>query len=446
MQSVQDPKKPELLAPVGGWSQLQTAIRFGADAVYLATDKFGMRQRAQNFTLDTVGEAIAYAHERGVKVHITLNTVMNDRDMEELPAYCEALERAGADAFIVSDLGAFMVAKRHAPTVQLHVSTQASVTNAEAARAWYELGASRIVCAREMSLEDIAYLRAHTPLELEIEAFVHGAMCVAVSGRCLISAVMTGRSGNRGYCSQSCRWNYALMEEKRPGQYYPIEEDVRGSYLMNAKDMNMLAHLDELAAAGVTSFKIEGRNKRAMYVASVVHAYRQVIDGVPADQVEDELYAISHRPYGTGFYFGEPDQTPESDGYVKDCLHVATVTSCVPEDAAGQGTDASCDSPMRYRVRVTCHNRFREGECLELLAPLRPIDHCKVRELAWIPLSDAGTALPPEKVEVANRAMDAYEFVSDIEMAEGDFLRFRLEDDSAARGALSGMSLSSKDS
>ena len=274
----QSTRTPELLAPAGGLAQLEAALRFGADAVYLAADRFGLRQRAANFALDDVPAAAARAHDAGAKAYATLNALMDADDLKALPAYLEALAAAGVDAFIVSDLGALRLAQRHAPNVELHVSTQASVCNAEAARVWHELGASRVVCAREMSVEDIARLRAGAPRELELEAFVHGAMCMAVSGRCLISAALTGRSGNKGHCTQPCRWSYALVEEQRPGEFFPVEEDVRGTYVMNAQDLNMLAHLDDLAAAGIDSFKIEGRNKKAFYVASVVRAYRLALD------------------------------------------------------------------------------------------------------------------------------------------------------------------------
>ena len=316
------PRKPELLAPAGGWSQLKAAIRFGADAVYLACDKFGMRARADNFQLDEMPSVVSYAHDRGVKVHVTLNTLMDARDIAQLPEYIEALDAAGVDAFIIGDLGAFSLARTHAPHVELHVSTQASVLNAEAARMWYELGARRVVCAREMSLADIAEMRANVPDDLEIEVFVHGAMCVAYSGRCLLSAAMTGRSGNKGACAQSCRWSYALVEEQRPGEYFEIEEDTRGTFILNAQDLNMIEHLDDLANAGVNSFKIEGRNKQAFYVATVVGAYRSVLDrgSAAVEAANRELYTISHRPYSTGFYYGRAEQTPERDGYVKECL------------------------------------------------------------------------------------------------------------------------------
>ncbi|WP_241158198.1 U32 family peptidase [Adlercreutzia sp. ZJ138] len=415
-------KSVELLAPAGGMEQLRAAIRFGADAVYLAADRFGMRQRAQNFTLDELPDAIAYAHARGVSVHVTLNTLMDADDIAALPSYCAALAEAGADAFIVSDLGALAVARRSAPGVDIHVSTQASVCNAEAARVWYSLGARRVVCAREMSVADIARMRHDVPDDLQLEAFVHGAMCVAYSGRCLLSAAMTGRSGNKGHCSQSCRWSYELVEEKRPGEYYTLEQDARGSYVLNAKDLNMLCYLDDLACAGVSSFKIEGRNKKAAYVATVVHAYRQVMDGADPAEAEADLYAISHRPYGTGFYFGEPDQTLERDGYVKECLHVATVTSCEPMS----------DSATAYTVTTTCHNRFYEGQVVELVTPSRPIERFTVSGLHWLPTpTDDHPNLRAQAVDVANRAMDSYSFTSPIPCEPGDFLRVRIEDSQA---------------
>ncbi len=407
----------ELLAPAGGPSQLEACVRYGADAVYLAADRFGMRHRADNFSLEQIPEAVAFAHAAGVRVFAALNTLMHAEDIAALPAYFEALAAAQIDAFIVSDLGAFALAQKHAPKVELHVSTQASVANAEAARMWHNLGASRVVCAREMSVEDIANLRADAPRDLEIEAFVHGAMCMAVSGRCLISSAMADRSANKGHCTQPCRWNYALVEEKRPGQYFPIEQDTRGAYLMNAQDLNMLEHLNDLAEAGVDSFKIEGRNKRAFYVASVVHAYRAVLDGADPALIYPELLAISHRPYGTGFFYGQPDQAHERDGYVKECVHVATVRDCEPiEDD-------------QWLIEVTCHNRFRQGETLQALSPRSPIAQLVVRDLKWIQRAkNHDFYLEPAVVEVGNRASEIYTFTSEIPLQAGDYLSIRIEE------------------
>ena len=421
--------KPELLAPAGGWSQLEAAIRFGADAVYLACSKFGMRARAENFDIAEMGRVVGYAHDRGVAVHVALNVLMDSRDIAELPTYLEQLAEAGVDAFIIGDLGAFSLAQKHASGVDIHVSTQASVCNAEAARMWYELGAKRVVCAREMSVEEITRMRESVPRELEIEAFVHGAMCVAYSGRCLLSAAMTGRSGNKGACAQSCRWSYALVEEQRPGQYYEIEEETRGTFILNAQDLNMVSHLDDLAHAGVDSFKIEGRNKRAFYVATVVGAYRNVLDGGNVEEAERELLTISHRPYSTGFYYGRADQTPERDGYVKECVHVATVEDCV---AIGEG---------KWRITALCHNRFARGDELETVRPGRQSKCFKVGQLIRLAPADGGLPfvergdLTLEEVraqsyeeyeEVANRSKEHYLFELDFPLDPGDYLRKRV--------------------
>lgn len=375
----------ELLAPAGGMEQLRAAVAFGADAVYLAAERFGMRARAANFRMDEIPAAVAFAHEHGVKVHVTCNILMHPDDIDELPAFFRALDAAGVDAFIIGDLGAFAVAGEVAPRVERHVSTQASVANAAAARVWHSLGASRVVCAREMSLSDIARLRQDAPPDLEIEAFAHGAMCMAVSGRCLISSYLTGRSGNKGHCTQPCRWSYQLEEEKRPGEFFPIEEDDRGAFIMNAKDMNMLAHLRALADAGVNSIKIEGRNKKAFYVATVVGAYRRVLDGEPPEAVADELLAVSHRPYGTGFYFDEAEQAPAYDGYEQETMHVADVVASSPrhpERSVQREVEGFPDDPQY--LYLLCRNRFAEGDELEILAPHEPSRWLIVRDLHWL--------------------------------------------------------------
>lgn len=453
-------KHLELLAPAGGVEQLQAAVRFGADAVYLATDRFGMRARAANFSLDELPAAVALAHAAGVRVYVTCNVLMvGTADLEALPVYFRALEQAGVDAVILSDLGALRIARRCAPRLAIHVSTQASVANAEAACLWHDLGASRIVCAREMSLADIAALRAGTPPELEIEAFVHGAMCMAVSGRCLISSYLTGRSGNKGHCTQPCRWSYTLEEEKRPGEHFPIEEDGRGSFIMNAKDLNMLAHLDELARAGVTSFKIEGRNKKAFYVASVVNAYRQVMDGASPEAFEEELEAVSHRPYSTGFYFGEGEQETVEEGYTQTCLHVADIAACEAAGAGGvaagtqpavceltvAGDEAACCpqgaassgsvAAGAWAITAVCRNRFAEGDELEALVPRTPPVPVKVRNLTWLPEPTEDDLAPAEvPVPVANRSCNRYRFLSDVPLEPGGFLRVRQFRRSARHG------------
>lgn len=377
----------ELLAPAGGMEQLRAAVAFGADAVYLAAERFGMRARAANFRMDEIPAAVALAHEHGVKVHVTCNILMHPDDIDGLPAFFRALDAAGVDAFIIGDLGAFAVAGEVSPRVERHVSTQASVANAAAARVWHSLGASRVVCAREMSLADIARLRQEAPPDLEIEAFAHGAMCMAVSGRCLISSYLTGRSGNKGHCTQPCRWSYQLEEEKRPGEFFPIEEDDRGTFIMNAKDLNMLAHLRALADAGVDSIKIEGRNKKAFYVATVVGAYRRVLDGEPPEAVADELLAVSHRPYGTGFYFSEAEQATAYDGYEQETMHVADVVASSlrhPERNAQREVEVEGFPDDPQYLYLLCRNRFAEGDELETLVPHEPSRRLIVRDLHWL--------------------------------------------------------------
>ena len=433
----------ELLAPAGSMESLEAALRFGADAVYLAAERFGMRARAANFAMEEIPVAVALAHAAGAQVFVTCNILMNPQDIDELPGYFKALEAAGVDAFIIGDLGAFAVAGEAAPSVARHVSTQASVANAAAARVWHSLGAKRVVCAREMSLEDIRRLRQDTPPDLEIEAFVHGAMCMAVSGRCLISSYLTGRSGNRGHCTQPCRWSYTLEEEKRPGEHFPIEEDDRGTFIMNAKDLNMLEYLGELAAAGVDSIKIEGRNKKAFYVATVVGAYRQVLDGADPAEVRDELYAISHRPYGTGFYFEEAQQTPDYDGYEQETIHVADVLESTPQEGGALLT-------------VRCRNRFGEGESLEAVVPHHGSLSGEVKTLEWLPTFGPDISLPDGPttarealdqateddyvaVEVANRSSCLYRFQWDgadgDAITPGSFLRSRTRKRTARHGA-----------
>ena len=435
---------PELLAPAGGMEQLAAAVLYGADAVYLATDRFGMRARATNFSLEELPCAVQMAHAAGVRVYAACNILMSGEDIAKLPAYYEALAAAGVDAVIVGDLGAASLAVKYAPRMALHVSTQASVANAEAARVWHELGARRVVCAREMSLEEIAQMRADTPPELEIEAFVHGAQCMAVSGRCLISSYLTGRSGNKGNCTQPCRWNYALEEEKRPGEFFPVEEDAHGTFIMNAKDLNMLAYVRELATAGVSSLKIEGRNKKAFYVATVVNAYRRVIDGASPAEVAPELETVSHRPYSTGFYFGEASQAPYYDGYEQTCLHAADVLACdlsdelmsdgeaalraregvlrVPDVGEASSLRGSSSPRRLWQVKVRCRNRFAEGDELEVLAPGCEAFSVIVRNLVWLPDLDPATqdgsavqhalapAPHPVPVAVANRSAARYRF------------------------------------
>ena len=355
-------KKPELLAPAGDMERLQMALAYGADAVYLAGTMFGMRSFAGNFTPEELKTAVELCHSKGVRVHVTCNTMPRNEEVARLPEWLEYLDSVGVDAIILADVGTLALAKRHAPHVQCHISTQASIVNYQSATAWHDLGASRVILARELSLDEIREIRLKTPKELEIEAFAHGAMCVSYSGRCLLSNYMTGRDANRGACAQPCRYQYALMEEKRPGEYFPVFEENGETYIMNSKDMCMIDHVAELMEAGLDSLKLEGRAKSAYYAAIVTGAYRHAIDaaaaGQPLDPVwRDEVEHISHRHYSTGFYFGQPGQYTENSRYVRDWKIVAKVQSC---DEQGNAT-------------LTLNNKFSVGDTLELVGPdVRP--------------------------------------------------------------------------
>ena len=355
-------KVPELLAPAGDWERLRMAVLYGADAVYLAGTSFGMRAFAGNFSPEELPKAVAFAHAHGVKVHCTVNTMPRNHEIVGIPAHLELLQDAGVDALILADLGVFTLAGKYAPRCERHVSTQQSIANCECARAWYDLGASRVVLARELSLAEIAEIRARTPPELEIETFCHGAMCVSYSGRCLLSNYMTGRDSNRGECAQPCRYQYALMEEKRPGEYFPVFEDEKGSYIMNSRDLCTIDHLPELRDAGVDCLKIEGRAKSSYYAAIITGAYRHGLDaaaeGVPLDPVwRDEVEHVSHRPYSTGFLFGPPGQYYETSRYLREWQVVALVTQCDEEGSAV----------------LSLRNKFRTGDTVELVGPdLRP--------------------------------------------------------------------------
>ena len=351
-------RPPELLAPAGDMERLEMAVRYGADAVYLAGQSYGMRAFAGNFTDEELRAAVALAHSRGVRVHCTINTMPRNDEVAHLPAHLELLNDIGVDAVIVADLGAFTLAGKYAPRCARHISTQASICNYETARAWYDLGAERVILARELSLEEIRTIRDKTPQALEIEAFIHGAMCVSYSGRCLLSNYMTGRDSSRGACAQPCRYHYALMEEKRPGEYFPIEEDGQGSYILNSRDMCMIDHLGDLMDAGLSSLKIEGRAKSAYYAAIVTGAYRHCLDaaaaGEPTDPVwRDEVEHVSHRPYSTGFYYGQPGQYYETSRYVRNWQVIALVTDC---DGEGNAT-------------LSLRNKFRAGDTVEVVGP-----------------------------------------------------------------------------
>ena len=367
-------KKPEVLSPAGDAERLEAALLYGADAVYLSMTQFGMRTAPQNFDDVALKTAVAQAHAKGVHVYLTCNILPRNEEIERLPAYFEAAVAAGVDALIVADLGVIGLAKRYAPTLPLHISTQLGVVNFQTARELYDMGASRVVLARELSLEEIATIRAKTPTELEIECFVHGAMCMSYSGRCLISNYLTGRDANHGDCAQPCRWRYEVIEPSSPDSRYTVEEDEHGSYLFNANDLNMIEHIPSLYHAGVTSFKIEGRAKAAYYAAVTTNAYRVATDGFvasgydkayrPPQWVVEELQKVSHRPYTTGFYFDTPGQNLAYGGYVRE-YQVAAVA-------------VSWENGV---LTASQRNRFCLGETLEVLEPGKEPFSLSVAEL-----------------------------------------------------------------
>lgn len=357
--------KPELLSPAGDMECLENALLFGADAVYLAGQEFGMRTAPKNFTAEELGLAVKFAHEKGKKLYVTCNTLPRNNELDRLPQFIEELQHSGADAVIVADLGVMELVKKHAPKLEIHMSTQTGIVNYKTAETLYNMGASRVVLARELSLDEIAAIKAKAPKELEIECFVHGAMCVSFSGRCIISGYLTGRDANRGDCAQPCRWKYSLCEEKRPGEYFPIEEEDGGTFLYNSKDMCMIDYIPQLVKAGISSFKIEGRAKSAYYTSVVTNAYRHAIDeyfntchnegdvfSLPL-WIREELEKVSHREYSTGFYLGnEPGQTTENGGYIRKYDVIAV-----------------CQGENDGKSFVTQRNKFLKGCVADVLPP-----------------------------------------------------------------------------
>lgn len=358
-------KRPELLAPAGDLEKLKTAVHFGADAVYMAGERWGLRTASKNFTEEQMKEGIDFAHAHGVKVHVVLNAMPHEAEMEGLAEYAKALEELGVDAFIISDPGVFTIVKEAVPGTEIHISTQASVTNAATVNFWKQLGASRIVLARELSLEEMREIEAKKDPKVSLETFVHGAMCISYSGRCLLSNYMTGRDANRGDCAHACRWNYHLVESKRPDEKYEIGEDEKGTYILNSKDLCLLPHLEKLMEIGIDSFKIEGRVKSAFYVATVVRAYRLAIDAILegryTEALEKELMAeltkCSHRAFTTGFLLGKPDhadQNYETAGYERNHDFIGTVDAVDEE---------------RGIMQISQRNKFSVGDEVEALMP-----------------------------------------------------------------------------
>jgi len=358
-------KKPELLAPAGSLNKLKIAITYGADAVYVGGEEFSLRVAAENFSPEELAEGVRFAHDRGKKVYLTANIIPHNADIEEYEEFLKRYSTAGFDAVILSDLGMFQLTRELAPELEIHISTQANNVNFKSAESWYKMGAKRVILAREMSFDEIAEIRSKTPQDLELEAFVHGAMCISYSGRCLLSNYMTNRDSNLGACSHPCRWKYYLMEETRPGEYMPVFENERGTFIYNSKDLCMIEHIDKLIKSGLDSFKIEGRVKTEYYLATVVKAYREAIDsyfenpdGFKFDSKWlDELKKVSHRDYTTGFFFGKPggdEQNYKTSSYIREYELLGIVS----------GYD-----PNKRMVSVVQKNRFFKGSEVEFLRP-----------------------------------------------------------------------------
>ena len=399
--------KLEVLAPAGDEERFTAAVDYGADAVYLGRKQFGMRSSPLNFDFEQLCSAVRTAHDKGVKVYLTCNTLPRNNEIPSFEQFVKEAVEANVDALIVADIGLLMLIKKYAPDMEIHISTQTGIVNYVTARELYNMGAKRVVLARELSLDEIAEIRAKTSPDLDIETFVHGAMCVSFSGRCLLSQYLVNRDANRGECAQPCRWGYHLVEEKRPNEFFPVFEDEKGTYILNSKDMCMIEHIDKLAKAGVTSLKIEGRAKSAYYVTVVTNAYRMAVDHyyknpdnfVLPDWIRDEVYKVSHRKYCNGFFFGTPEESQyyENSGYIRNYDVIAVVESCE------NGT-----------VYCTQRNRFFAGDTVEILAPSQ-----KPVELILEKLFDENG----EKIETANHAMMKFSFKSDLIFPKGTVIR-----------------------
>ncbi len=356
---------PELLIPASSLEVLKTAVIFGADAVYIGGEAFGLRAKAKNFSMEDMKEGIQFAHEHNVRVYVTANILAHNGDLPGVEEYFKELKEIGPDALIISDPGVFMIAKRVCPEIEIHISTQANNTNYGTYRFWHELGAKRVVSARELSMKEIKKIRSNIPDDLEIETFVHGAMCISYSGRCLLSNYFTGRDANQGACTHPCRWKYAVMEESRPGEYLPVYENERGTYIFNSKDLCMIGHIPDLIDAGIDSFKIEGRMKTALYVATVARTYRKAIDDYLKDPVLyeknmpwylDQISNCTYRQFTTGFFYGKPDseaQIYDSNTYVKEYTYLGIVGGSNAEGL--------------YRIEQ--RNKFSVGETIEIMKP-----------------------------------------------------------------------------
>lgn len=407
-------EKPELLAPAGNLEKLKIAIEYGADAVYIGGEEFSLRVAADNFTNDEIKQGVDFAKARGKKVYLTANIIPHNKDIDEYGRFLRDVKDLGLDAVIISDLGMFDVTKELAPELEIHISTQANNVNYRSAQKWYEMGAKRVILAREMSLDEISEIRRRTDKDLELEAFVHGAMCISYSGRCLLSNYMAGRDGNGGACAHPCRWKYYLMEEKRPGEYMPVFENERGTFIYNSKDLCMINHIDKLVESGLTSFKIEGRVKSEFYVATVVAAYRRAIDSYfenpdtwePNPEWLSELKKVSHRDYTTGFYFGRPGGTEQhyaSSSYIREYDMVGVA----------EGYDEKTNM-----AKIVQKNRFFKGDEVEFLCPDGSFFTQKIEYM---------TDADGNEIEVANRPQSIAYVKTDKKVLKDSFMRKRRE-------------------
>ncbi len=408
-------RETELLIPAGSLEVLKTAVAYGADAVYIGGEAFGLRAKAKNFSMPQIREGVAFAHRRGVKVYITANILAHDRDLAGVEAYFQEIKDVGMDALIIADPGVFTIARRVLPDVDIHISTQANNTNAGTFRFWWDLGAKRVVCARELTLEEIRKIRQDIPREMEIECFVHGAMCISYSGRCLLSNYLAGRDANQGACTHPCRWKYGVVEETRPGEYMPVFENERGTFLFNSRDLCMIEHVPELLAAGIDSFKVEGRMKNALYVATVARTYRRAIDSCKRDVEQyrqelkwyrEEILKCTCREYSTGFYFGKPGQEGQIYGestYQKNYTYLGTV-----EEVDEKG-----------RCRIEQKNKFSLGDRIEVMRPDGRDQEVTVRQI-W---SQEGEAIEsaPHARQILWVALDAP--CGEIRLGPYDILR-----------------------
>lgn len=403
-------KKPELLAPAGNLNKLKIAILYGADAVYIGGEEFSLRVAADNFTAEEIREGVEFAHARGKKVYLTANIIPHNADLENYRSFIVEAAKTGIDAVIISDLGLFSITRELLPDLEIHISTQANNVNFESAKMWHSLGAKRVILAREMSFSEIAKIREETPDSLELEAFVHGAMCISYSGRCLLSNYMTNRDSNMGACSHPCRWNYYLMEEKRPGEYMPVFENERGTFIYNSKDLCMIEHIDELIKSGLDSFKIEGRVKSEYYLATVVKAYRDAIDAYLENpkgyrfnpELKEELLKVSHRGYTTGFYYKKPDgdeQNYETSSYIRNYELLGIVNGYDKE---------------KKMLSVIQKNRFFCGAEVEFLCPDRPFVKHKIEYM---------TDAEGNAIDIANRPMQTVYIKFDEELPQNSMMR-----------------------